>query len=96
MKQCITWSVMLKDRKPLRGKTLHSHFHFSAAPPQTPSQAIMEMMQCITQGLSVEDRKPQGGKSLADGAAQLLQLPHFDADVLKKLKRRRANNLKGV
>eukprot|EP00798_Chlamydomonas_sp_ICE-L_P029524 gene29524-5874_t len=59
----------------------------------TPSFAIMEMMQCLTQALDLDSRKAQGGKP-GDTSAQLLQLPHFDLDTLKKLKRKRVNNLK--
>eukprot|EP00798_Chlamydomonas_sp_ICE-L_P003000 gene3001-13014_t len=60
---------------------------------QTPSFAIMEMMQCLTQALDPDSRKAQGGKP-GDTSAQLLQLPHFDLDTLKKLKKKRVNNLK--
>ena len=51
-------------------------------------------MQCVTQAVSINDRKPMSKPS--DSPANLLQLPHFDADALKKLKRRKINNLKGA
>jgi len=59
---------------------------------QTPSLAIVEMLQCMSQALSIEFRKPTG--KLSEASAGLLQLPHFDTDVLKKLKRRKVNTLK--
>ncbi|EFJ44468.1 molecular chaperone [Volvox carteri f. nagariensis] len=67
----------------------------------TPTVAIVEMMQCVSQALSVSARKPAGGASAkasanADGMAALLQLPHFNLDVLKKLKKRRVQNIKDL
>ena len=63
---------------------------------QTPSIAVVEMMQCLSQAMSVSQRKPAGNKPADLAAAALLQLPHFDGDVLKKLKRRKVNTLKGA
>lgn len=55
------------------------------------------MMQCVSQALSLSSRKPIGGKAqYGDSMASLLQLPHFDGDVLKKLKRGKVNTLKGA
>ena len=62
---------------------------------QTPSVAVVEMMQCISQALSVAIRKPSSGKPSDMAAAALMQLPHVDAEVLKKLKRRKVNTIKG-
>lgn len=65
----------------------------------TPAVAIVEMMQCTAQALSIGLRKPAvGGGSAKAGAAEaqaaLLQLPHFDLDVLKKLKKRKVQSIK--
>lgn len=60
---------------------------------QAPAQAIVEMQQCLAQSLSISYRKPQGKP--ADAATLLLQLPHFDHDVVKKLKRNKIGTLKG-
>ncbi|GLC39388.1 hypothetical protein PLESTM_000891300 [Pleodorina starrii] len=67
----------------------------------TPAVAIVEMMQCVAQALSVSDRKPAAGASAkaaasADGMAALLQLPHFNSEVLKKLKKRRVQTIKDL
>lgn len=58
----------------------------------TPAVATVEMMQCITQVVSISARKPQGKSG--DNTAPLLQLPYFDDDVLKKLKRRKISSLR--
>lgn len=65
--------------------------------PQTPAIAIVEMMQCVAQALSIGARKPgaSAGSKVVDLLAPLLQLPHFDGDVLKKLKKRRITSIKG-
>lgn len=51
------------------------------------------------QALSVSNRKPLSGggakAGAADGLAGLLQLPHFDGDTVKKLKKKRVTTLKG-
>ncbi|GIL50242.1 hypothetical protein Vafri_6471 [Volvox africanus] len=67
----------------------------------TPAVAIVEMMQCVSQALSVSARKPTGSASAkaaanADGMAALMQLPHFNLDVLKKLKKRRVQTIKDL
>ncbi|GIL87084.1 hypothetical protein Vretimale_14247 [Volvox reticuliferus] len=67
----------------------------------TPAVAIVEMMQCVSQALSVSARKPTGSVSAkaaanADGMAALMQLPHFNLDVLKKLKKRRVQTIKDL
>lgn len=75
-------------------------YQYPPRPPlaavQTPSIAVVEMMQCLSQAMSVSQRKPAGNKPADLAAAALLQLPHFDGDVLKKLKRRKVNTLKGA
>lgn len=57
-----------------------------------PAVAAVEMMQCWMQAVSIEDRKPQGKGG--DSLAPLLQLPHMDVDTIKKLRRKKINNLK--
>jgi len=61
---------------------------------QTPAIAIVEMLQCISQAVSLSTRKPKGKD--ADSSTMFLQLPHFDLDVVKKLKRQRVSTFKGV
>jgi preprotein translocase subunit Sec63 len=51
------------------------------------------MQQCIAQALSISIRKPQGKP--ADPTTLLLQLPHVDMDIAKKLRRRKIQTLKG-
>ena len=53
------------------------------------------MMQCLSQALSVTVRKPASAKPSDIAMAALLQLPHVDAEVVKKLKRRKVHTLKG-
>ena len=60
---------------------------------QTPGVATVEMMQCISQAVPLGLRKPKGKD--VDAASLLMQLPHFDADVVRKLKRSRVSTLKG-
>ncbi len=72
----------------------------TAVTVQTPAVAIVEMMQCTAQALSIGLRKPAvGGGAAKAGAAEaqaaLLQLPHFDLDVIKKLKKRKVQSIKG-
>ncbi|KXZ42319.1 hypothetical protein GPECTOR_162g134 [Gonium pectorale] len=67
----------------------------------TPAVAIVEMMQCIAQALSVSARKPLTGGSAAkagsaEAQAALLQLPHFDVNVLKHLKKRKIQAVKDL
>ena len=62
--------------------------------PQTPSLACVEMMQCVAQALPVSARKASGGKG-SDTLAPLLALPHFDQDVVKRLRKQRVNSIKG-
>lgn len=63
-------------------------------PPQTPSVACVEMMQCLAQGLPVAVRKGSG--KAGDTMAPLLQLPGFDQELLKKLRKRKINSLAGT
>ncbi|MEW5311206.1 MAG: hypothetical protein WDW38_002940 [Sanguina aurantia] len=80
-------SPELKDKTPFWGR--------KASVLKTPSVAVVEMMQCLSQALSLASRKPTGGKAQpGDSMASMLQLPHFDGDVLKKLKRGKVNTLK--
>mmetsp|Transcript_2646 Transcript_2646/g.4510 ORF Transcript_2646/g.4510 Transcript_2646/m.4510 type:complete len:749 (+) Transcript_2646:96-2342(+) len=58
----------------------------------TPAIAVLEMQQCLAQAMSMSDRRPQGRP--ADATTLLLQLPHFNQDVVKKLKRRKVNSSK--
>jgi translocation protein SEC63 len=60
---------------------------------QTPSLACVEMMQCLAQALPVAVRK--GGGKAGDSLAPLLQLPGFDQELLKKLRKRKLNSLAG-
>ncbi|KAF5837295.1 Sec63 Brl domain-containing protein [Dunaliella salina] len=53
----------------------------------TPSIAVVEMLQCMSQAVPLSIRKPKGKD--VDPATLLLQLPHFDMDVVKKLKKQR-------
>lgn len=58
------------------------------------------MMQCVAQALPVSARKPTGGASAkaaasADGLSALLQLPYFNLEVIKKLKKHRLQSVKG-
>lgn len=53
------------------------------------------MMQCIAQALPVSSRKASGGKG-SDTLGPLLALPHFDQDVVKKLRKQRVNAVKGA
>ncbi|WIA39826.1 hypothetical protein OEZ86_013276 [Tetradesmus obliquus] len=57
----------------------------------TPSVACVEMMQCLAQGLPVAVRKGSG--KAGDTMAPLLQLPGFDQELLKKLRKRKINSL---
>lgn len=56
-----------------------------------PALACVEMLQCVVQAVTIGARKltPTGGKGGGGGGdlASLLQLPHFDEGVLRKLKR---------
>ena len=61
---------------------------------QTPTVAVVEMMQCITQAMAVTVRKPASAKPSDLATAVLMQLPHFDGEVVKKLKRRKINTIK--
>ncbi len=61
--------------------------------PQTPAVAVVEMLQCLSQAVSLTDRRPQGKQ--ADASTLLLQLPHFDSELVKKLKRRKIGSIKG-
>ncbi|GAX76583.1 hypothetical protein CEUSTIGMA_g4029.t1 [Chlamydomonas eustigma] len=60
----------------------------------TPAIAVVEMMQCMSQALSISIRKPASAKPSELAAAAIMQLPHVDAEVVKKLKRRKVNTLK--
>jgi translocation protein SEC63 len=51
------------------------------------------MMQCLAQALPVSVRK--GGGKAGDALAPLLQLPGFDQELLKKLRKRKINSLAG-
>lgn len=61
---------------------------------QTPSVAVVEMLQCLSQAVPLSMRKPKGKD--VDPATLLLQLPHFDMDVVRKLKRQRVGTFKGA
>uniref|UniRef100_A0A7S3R9Y3 J domain-containing protein n=1 Tax=Dunaliella tertiolecta TaxID=3047 RepID=A0A7S3R9Y3_DUNTE len=58
----------------------------------TPSIAVVEMLQCLSQAVPLSMRKPKGKD--VDAATLLLQLPHFDMDVVKKLKKQRVGTFK--
>ncbi|EIE19320.1 hypothetical protein COCSUDRAFT_48909 [Coccomyxa subellipsoidea C-169] len=71
-----------------------------ARPPQgygwlSPTVGCLEMAQCITQAMSIVARKSlsQGGAKGGADTSVLLQLPHFDYDVLKKLGRKKMRSL---
>jgi hypothetical protein len=51
------------------------------------------MMQCVASALPITARK--GGPKGGDALAPLLALPHFDGEVIKKLRKQRVNALKG-
>lgn len=53
------------------------------------------MMQCIAQALPISARKGGSGAKGGEALAPLLALPHFDQDVLKKLRKQRITTLKG-
>ncbi|KAF8055125.1 ERDJ2A [Scenedesmus sp. PABB004] len=57
----------------------------------TPSLACVEMMQCMAQAMPVATRK--GGGKMGDALAPLLQLPGFDQEVVKRLRKRKINGL---
>lgn len=61
---------------------------------QTPALASVEMMQCVASALPISARKGAGAKG-GDALAPLLALPHFDLEVVKRLRKQRVNTLKG-
>jgi len=52
------------------------------------------MLQCVSQAVALGLRKPKG-KDM-EAATLMLQLPHFDLNVVRNLKRQRVNTLKGA
>ncbi|GBF89855.1 hypothetical protein Rsub_02559 [Raphidocelis subcapitata] len=60
----------------------------------TPALACVEMMQCVASALPVSARK--GGPKGGDALAPLLALPHFDGEVIKRLRKQRVNALKDL
>ncbi|BDA43749.1 Translocation protein SEC63 homolog [Coccomyxa sp. Obi] len=61
----------------------------------TPTIGCLEMAQCITQAMSITARKSISQGTTKGGADTnvLLQLPHFDYDVVKKLGRKKVRSL---
>ncbi|KAK9839330.1 hypothetical protein WJX81_008661 [Elliptochloris bilobata] len=61
----------------------------------SPTVGSLEMMQCITRAQQLHVRKTlfHGGKAAADSNAPLLQLPHVDYELTKKLSRKRVRSL---
>uniref|UniRef100_A0A061SJW4 Translocation protein SEC63 n=1 Tax=Tetraselmis sp. GSL018 TaxID=582737 RepID=A0A061SJW4_9CHLO len=63
-----------------------------------PAVAVVEMMQCLTQAVPVRVRKPtptSSGKSdkTGEAAAGIMQLPWMDAEIAKKLAKRKVKSL---
>lgn len=59
-----------------------------------PAVGTVEMMQCVVQAVSIEEKKKQTGPGKsAEGVAALLQLPHFDAERVRKLQKRKIKSL---
>eukprot|EP00878_Enallax_costatus_P024760 GHUV01026445.1.p1 GENE.GHUV01026445.1~~GHUV01026445.1.p1 ORF type:complete len:636 (+),score=256.18 GHUV01026445.1:447-2354(+) len=57
----------------------------------TPALACVEMCQCIAQAMPVSLRK--GGGKAGDSLAPLLQLPGFNQEIIKKLRKRKINSM---
>jgi len=51
------------------------------------------MLQCLSQAIPISVRK--GSAKGGDAMAALLALPHFDQDVVKKLRKQRIGSVKG-
>lgn len=60
-----------------------------------PTKAAIQMCQCIVQAVSTDIRKGGGAKTKgpSESAIPLLQLPHFDQDLLKRLGRKQVRAL---
>ncbi|KAA6421625.1 MAG: translocation SEC63 protein [Trebouxia sp. A1-2] len=64
-----------------------------------PTKAAIQMCQCIVQAVPTDIRKGMGMKSSkgpSDNTVPLLQLPHFDQDLLKRLNRKRVKALQDL
>ena len=60
----------------------------------SPTLAIFEFSQCLVQAMSPSSMNPVGKNAkAAEAALRLLQLPHFDADVTKKLARHKIRSI---
>jgi translocation protein SEC63 len=60
-----------------------------------PTVGCIEMMQCMVQAVPLAAKKAAHVGKSAESAAALLQLPHFDDGVLRKLQKRRVKTLPG-
>lgn len=60
----------------------------------SPSIAIFEFSQCLVQAISPSSMHPVGKNAkTAEAALSLLQLPHFDTEVIKKLGRHKIRSI---
>ena len=60
----------------------------------TPTLAIFEFSQCLVQAMSPSSMNPVGKNAkAAEASLRLLQLPHFDADVTKRLARHKIRSI---
>ncbi|KAK9829144.1 hypothetical protein WJX72_004149 [[Myrmecia] bisecta] len=57
-----------------------------------PLVGCVEMMQCLMQAVNISTRKTVPLKVGAENAVPLMQLPHFDQDLIKRLGRRRVRS----
>lgn len=59
----------------------------------TPAVACIEMMQCLVQAVPADEKKKHAFGKSAESVTSLLQLPHFDAELVKKLARKKIKTL---
>lgn len=59
----------------------------------TPAVGCIELMQCIVQAVPLSSKKAAHVGKSNESAAALLQLPHFDNEVLRKLARKKVKLL---
>ena len=76
-------------RSVFRGPRIRPHYGWLA-----PACGTIELMQCLVQAVSPEERKKAGhpGRS-GEGAAALLQLPHFTEDAVRALNKKKVRSL---
>ena len=62
----------------------------------TPAVGCIEMMQCVVQAVPLASKKAAHVGKSAECAGALLQLPHFDGEVMRQLARKKIKALPGA